>query len=131
MLTLGPQRAETLLQRASLRSLFLVIIGLRRHCHVVGNSMIPTLHQGDIVIYRPINSHIFLPKEGCIVVVEDPQQPKSLIIKRVHKENSLGLELRGDNQENSIDSRQFGLVNHNYLRGIVEHIIPKTNQNRS
>ena len=93
--------------------------------------MIPTLHQGDIVIYRPINSHFFSPKKGCIVVVEDPQQPKSLIIKRVHKENSLGLELRGDNQENSIDSRQFGLVNHNYLRGIVEHIIPKTNQNRT
>ena len=89
--------------------------------------MNPTLHQGDIVIYRPIHSKKFSPKKGCIVVVKDPQSPQALIIKRVYKENSLGLDLRGDNERNSIDSRQFGLVSRSYLRGIVEHIIPTIN----
>ncbi len=87
--------------------------------------MLPTLRQGDIVIYRPVNPSKLSPKKGWIVVVKDPQEPKTLIIKRVHNENPLGLELRGDNVRNSIDSRQFGLVSHNYLHGIVEQIIPK------
>ena len=126
MLTPGSQQADTkLLKRAGLRSLFLLITGRRKHCFVVGHSMLPTLSQGDIVIYRPINSKEFAPKEGCIVVVKDPQEPKHLIIKRVHKENPLGLDLRGDNETNSIDSRKFGLVNINYLCGIAEEIIPK------
>lgn len=89
--------------------------------------MLPTLRQGDIVIYRPVNPGNFSPKKGSIVVVKDPIDSKTLIIKRVHQENSLGLELRGDNEINSIDSRKFGLVNHTYLRGVVEQIIPKVN----
>ena len=120
----GLQQAESKLnKKASLRYLFLLITGLRRHCQVVGDSMIPTLRQGDIVIYRPIKPGNYAPTKGCIVVVKDPINPKTLIIKRVHKENSLGLDIRGDNKENSIDSRQFGLVNHHYLEGIVEKII--------
>ncbi len=128
MLTPGLQRAETkLFQTANLRSLFLIITGQRRHCHVVGVSMLPTLKEGDIVIYRPIGKKSFSPKKGSIVVVEDPQNPRNLIIKRIHQENKVGLDLRGDNESNSIDSRQFGLVNRIHLRGIVEEIIPRLN----
>ena len=87
--------------------------------------MSPTLKNGDIVIYRPTKPGDFPPKKGLIVVVKDPLDPKSLIIKRVHKENSSGLELRGDNTSVSIDSRRFGLVNYNYLCGIVEKVISK------
>ena len=124
MLTPGSQQAETtLLKRVGFRSLFLIITGQRRHCHVVGDSMLPTLCQGDIVIYRPISSKEYTPKRGSIVVVKDPQELKHLIIKRVHNENPLGLDLRGDNEANSIDSRKFGLVNLDYLCGIVEEII--------
>ena len=108
MPTPGSQRAEIkLFKRANLFSLFLIITGLRRHCHVVGDSMSPTLQQGDIIIYRPIHSKKFLPKKGSIVVVKDPQSTKTLIIKRIYEENPLGLELRGDNEVNSIDSRQL------------------------
>ena len=89
--------------------------------------MLPTLQEGDIVIYRPIKKQNVSPKKGSIVVVEDPQNPKLLIIKRIHRESTKGLDLRGDNESNSIDSRQFGLVNTHYLRGIVEEIFPKKN----
>ena len=89
--------------------------------------MLPTLQEGDIVIYRPINKQKIVPKRGAIVVVEDPQNPRSLIIKRVYKESTKWLDLRGDNALNSIDSRQFGLVNTNHLRGVVEEIFFKKN----
>jgi len=90
--------------------------------------MCPTINEGDIVIYRRTNSKKFSPKEGSIVVVKDPQDPKNLIIKRIHKANPIGLELRGDNESNSIDSRQFGLVNRNHLHGVVEAILPQSDQ---
>ena len=87
--------------------------------------MLPTLHQGDIVIYRPVKPGKFSPKKDCIVVVKNPLEPKTLIIKRIHQENPFGLELRGDNAIESIDSRQFGLVSHAALCGVVEQIISK------
>ena len=128
MQTTGSQQAEKqLFNRPGLRSLFLLVLGLRRHCYVVGDSMLPTLQEGDMVIYRPIKPGKFSPQKGSIVVVKDPIDLTTLIIKRVHQANSLGLELRGDNNINSIDSRKYGLVNHNYLRGVVEQIIPKVN----
>ncbi|WP_320667134.1 nickel-type superoxide dismutase maturation protease [Prochlorococcus sp. MIT 1307] len=125
MLTPGSKQADRklLFQTVSLRTLFLLITRRWGHCHVVGDSMLPTLQEGDIVIYRPINSLDASLKEGCIVITQDPLDLESIIIKRVHKKTSLGLELRGDNENNSIDSRKFGLVNYNFLCGIVEQII--------
>ena len=86
--------------------------------------MLPTLCSGDIVIYRPIRQGISFPKKGEIVVARDPITAKQLIIKRVYEINQFGLELRGDNEKNSIDSRQFGLINIKNLCGIVEEVIP-------
>lgn len=88
--------------------------------------MLPTLQQGDIVIYRQSGSTKITPNKGSIVVIKDPLEPSSLIVKRVYKKSELGIEVRGDNENNSIDSRQFGLINHAYLVGIVEQIIPKS-----
>ncbi len=84
--------------------------------------MQPTLMDGDIVIYKPINKDDNPPKIGSIVVAEHPLDPKTLIIKRVHKINDFGLELRGDNDV-SIDSRQFGTISLILLRGVVEEVI--------
>ena len=128
MQTPGLKQAETKLKlskRKTLRFLLLLITRRRRHCKVVGNSMLPTLKQGDIVIYRPIKPGQSSLKRGCIVVAKDPLDQQSLIIKRVHQEKPLGLELRGDNVKSSIDSRKFGLINHSYIYGIVEHVISR------
>ncbi len=86
--------------------------------------MRPTLLNGDFVIYKPVNQGNCFPKKGSIVVVKNPIDPEVLIIKRVKRSSPVGLELRGDNEVSSIDSRQFGLVNKNQLCGIVEQIIP-------
>ncbi len=85
--------------------------------------MIPTLSPGDIVIYRPTKTDSDSPKTGAIVVVKDPINPKQLLIKRIYKSYPFGLELRGDNESRSIDSRQFGLVHFKNLCGIVEEVI--------
>ena len=50
------------------------------------------------------------PSKGCIVLVEDPLEPKNLIIKRVHQKFSNGLELRGDN-ENSAKYKKLWIQN--------------------
>ncbi len=88
--------------------------------------MWPTLKEGDIVIYRQLSNFKSLTKSGDIVVLNDPLEPNSLIVKRIYKETKLGLELRGDNEQNSIDSRSFGLVNYSQLIGIVEEVIPNS-----
>ena len=80
---------------------------------------------GDIVIYRPIKQHQISIKKGSLVVVQHPLDNKVLIVKRVHKCSSTGIDLRGDNEIASIDSRQFGLVNQYQLLGIIEDVIQK------
>ncbi len=115
---------KTSFRRGKLISLLLLITGLRRHCRVVGNSMEPSLYEGDLVIFRPIKSgdnHL----KNLIVVFKDPLDPNSLMVKRVFKEKPEGLELRGDNELSSIDSRQFGIVNRKNIIGVVDNVISK------
>ena len=40
------------------------------------------------------------------------------------------IELRGDNNEVSIDSRKFGLVPHTYIKGLVEGVVKEGNWDR-
>ena len=103
-----------------------MLTGLRRHCRVDGDSMQPTLSPGDVVIYRPITPNNLYLEKGCLVVLKHPLEQETLIVKRVFQDQTWGIELRGDNERNSIDSRQFGLVDRNKLCGIVEQIIPKS-----
>ena len=105
---------------ANWRSLFLLLSGLRRHARVDGSSMCPTINPGDRVIFQPINRNDKQLKPGCVVVVRHPLKPQSLLIKRLIAINNSGLELRGDNEHASTDSRHFGLVNRDSLLGIAE-----------
>ncbi len=86
--------------------------------------MQPCLYPGDLIIYRPIKKNHFLLKKGSIVIIRHPLKTKTILIKRVHQITANGVEVRGDNERDSTDSRQFGLINFNQLQGIVEHIIP-------
>ena len=105
---------------ANWRLLFLLLSGLRRHARVDGDSMRPSLAPGDLVIFQPITSDDRRLKAGCVVVVRHPLQPATLLIKRLIAINNSGLELRGDNEPASTDSRHFGLVNRDSLLGIAE-----------
>ncbi len=133
MQTLGSQLVNTKVSEKGrerlLLSLFLLITGHRKLLRVVGDSMLPALHEGDRVIYRKNPTRNLTLKKGLIIILKNPLEPSSLIIKRLHQDNSLGMDVRGDNKDSSIDSRTFGLVSHSNLHGVVEQIIPKFHSN--
>ena len=85
--------------------------------------MLPNLKEGEIVIYQPIKNKQHLIKRGLIVIASNPLIGEQLIIKRVYKIYSSGIDIRGDNQTCSIDSRQFGLIHPNQIIGIVDGVI--------
>ncbi len=89
--------------------------------------MQPTINQGDLVIYRPFKSTQKVLKERSIILVRHPLDAKTIIIKRIHRNTPFGIELKGDNEMESIDSRQFGLINYDQVLGIVEKIISTRN----
>ena len=115
----------------NLHSLLLLLAGYRRHCRIDGESMQPTLFSGDFVIFRPLNctKKISSVQEGSIVVANHPLNTPKLMIKRVHKISLEGIDLRGDNLNSSTDSRQFGLVRRENIKGVVESIFPLRNRN--
>ncbi len=89
--------------------------------------MMPTIQEGDLIIYRPYKVNKDVLSTGSLVVVNNPINKKSLIIKRISKIESSKIMLLGDNQSKSTDSRQFGEINKNQVQGIVESIISTNN----
>tara|TARA_Y100001968_G_C19367091_1_gene723110 strand:- start:898 stop:1197 length:300 start_codon:yes stop_codon:yes gene_type:complete len=86
--------------------------------------MEPSLFNGDLVVYKPINrKSIYKLNKGSIIIFKCPINRKDLFIKRLYKLTNKGLELRGDNQAESIDSRHFGLINKLNIIGLVEYTI--------
>ena len=122
----GLQQADkSLFKRPNLGSLFSLIFGYRQHLRVVGNSMESLLFEGDLIIYKKINSKIIDLEIGNIVVAEHPRIKDRLIIKRIHGIYQNGIDLRGDNNLSTTDSREWGLVKKNLIVGKVEQILPK------
>lgn len=73
--------------------------------------MLPTLKPGDEVLFDNRWQKNMDLKAGDIVVFHHPSQPQLYLIKRITDITSNHqIELRGDNPDESIDSRQFGLV---------------------
>jgi nickel-type superoxide dismutase maturation protease len=77
-----------------------------RRVQVEGASMLPALAQGDRLVVIRTGS----PLVGDVVALHDPVEPARLLVKRVVAVLPAGLEVRGDNQAASRDSRTFGLV---------------------
>tara|TARA_Y100001968_G_C18972434_1_gene532891 strand:+ start:201 stop:470 length:270 start_codon:yes stop_codon:yes gene_type:complete len=86
--------------------------------------MAPTINKGDYVVYKPYEQSDRNLLTGSIVISEHPLMKNHLIIKRIYKQEEEGVELVGDNQQESTDSRDFGLISYNQLIGIAERIIP-------
>ena len=107
---------------AALSAVLLVMWRWRRRLirfAVAGGSMEPTLSPGDFVTVlrlergRPV-------KEGSLVVVRDPRDQETEMVKRVVGRTAAGgIIVAGDSPEKSTDSRQFGPVSRDLVIGHV------------
>ena len=78
---------------------------------VCGNSMLPTYHDGEILLgYRLFNKSKL--KSGDIVIFKQPTDNETVVIKRISKINhaSKTMYCLGDNSKESYDSRMYGVV---------------------
>jgi nickel-type superoxide dismutase maturation protease len=77
--------------------------------------MAPSLRPGDrllVVEGLPV-------RPGVLVAVEDPRDGARLLVKRVRRVSAGSLEVLGDNESASTDSRVFGPVGRGAIRGRV------------
>jgi nickel-type superoxide dismutase maturation protease len=92
----------------------LFLLGFRQAVRVSGTSMRPTLDEDDVVMITAR----FRPAVGDIVLVEHPYKKSVSMLKRVASIAENGrVELRGDNPDESTDSRTFGSVSLEYIKG--------------
>jgi nickel-type superoxide dismutase maturation protease len=82
---------------------------------VSGASMLPTLRPGDRVLVARIGR----AEPGDVVVVRDPRNPSRLLCKRVATAEDRHITVRGDNPDESTDSRVFGPVPTAWVKGRV------------
>ncbi len=68
--------------------------------------MVPELAPGERLL--AVRSPVL--ETGDLVAVVDPEDRARLLVKRVHRLHAMAVEVRGDNEGASRDSRQFGLV---------------------
>ena len=76
---------------------------------VAGDSMNPMLVDGDWLLCRRVRG-VTGVREGDVVVLERPDRPGLLIVKRVVRREGSGWWVEGDNAAASDDSRLFGPV---------------------
>ena len=84
--------------------------------------MRPTLVPGDEVLVDPRGT----PKPGDIVLCEHPTVANTKMLKRVMslEERGTRVFVRGDNADESTDSRQFGTLHLRAIKGIVKSRLP-------
>lgn len=77
--------------------------------------MLPSFADGDrlLVLRTPV------VEEGDVVCVRDPGESGRLLVKRVWRLEAEAIEVRGDNEAESRDSRHFGTVARSCLVGRV------------
>ena len=81
---------------------------------VAGDSMRPTLADGDWLLCRRASARRGV-HEGDVVVLERPDRPGLLVVKRVVRREPVGWWVEGDNAAASDDSRVFGAVPDRYV----------------
>ena len=92
----------------------LFLMRLRKAVRVNGDSMTPTLDDGDVVLVeRNADTNI-----GDVVLAQHPYKQSVTMLKRIAAIDENGrFELRGDNASDSTDSRTFGSVSIEYIKG--------------
>ena len=80
----------------------------------------PSLHPGNEILIQPVKANLLDLKVSDIVVVQHPHRQNEQLIKRiVHIDLNNQLDLRGDNTQESTDSRHFGKVPVELVQGKV------------
>ena len=104
------------LPEAGFYEIALIFLGSRHKYICEGSSMNPTLKDGEVVLVdRDARIEV-----GDIVVAKHPVEQTSELIKRVARINEHGhYFLVGDNAADSNDSRNFGAVTREYIKGKV------------
>jgi nickel-type superoxide dismutase maturation protease len=104
------------LPEASLYEIALVFLGSRYKYVCEGKSMNPTLKDGEVVLVdREAAFGV-----GDIVIAKHPFEQNNEVVKRIERINERGdYFLVGDNLEESSDSRHFGAVAREYIKGKV------------
>jgi nickel-type superoxide dismutase maturation protease len=82
---------------------------------VIGDSMLPTLHSGDLLLIKKAGPVAV----GNLVAVQVDPASDQLMIKRVVDNEAELYWLSGDNVKISKDSRSFGWISQEQIVGIV------------
>ena len=80
--------------------------------------MIPSLYDGDLVFFRKYSANKSTIEIGDIIIFNHPSK-KIRLIKRVKTINDFSIEVSGDNQYLSTDSKAFGAIQKENIIGIV------------
>jgi nickel-type superoxide dismutase maturation protease len=83
---------------------------------IVGHSMEPLIKNGEIVLVSNIFYLFKNPQIGDIVAFREIEKT---LIKRVTQVKGKKYFLEGDNMEDSLDSRKFGLISKKNIIGKV------------
>jgi len=103
-----------MLREANWKDRIMYAVGRRKIFRVQGDSMLPTLKDGDAVMIIPTKS--IAP--GDVVLANHPYKSSVKILKRVSEINDDGRYLLiGDNPAESTDSRAFGSLSIEYIQG--------------
>ena len=107
------------LRYATWKDRLLWLLGRRQAFRVEGDSMLPTINAGDVVLLETAVKLAI----GDIVLAEHPYRKGVNILKRVTEIDLNGnLSLTGDKASESTDSRSFGAVS---VKSIVGRVVCK------
>jgi len=82
---------------------------------IVGPSMEPRLRNGEVFLVA-LRAAV---QPGDVALLQHPERPELLTVKRVVRRDEQGWWVEGDNPLESTDSRQFGAVPPESIRGRV------------